>query len=141
PNDRSKTYGDLDPTLDVSYAGFVNGDGPTALAGSLTFNFAGKPPTSYGPSTSMPLNAGTYAVRPSGLTSNNYDIMFKGGTYTINPALLTITPDGGKSKFYGQTFTAFTGSVVGLKGSDQATVTYTSAGAPAAAGAGSYDIT
>ncbi len=140
-NDKTKTYGDADPGLDVSYSGFVNGDGPTALSGTLAFNFAGKPPTSYGPSAIVPVNAGTYAVRPSGLTSNNYDITFKGGTYTVNPAPLTITPDGGKSKFYGQTFTAFTGSVVGLKGSDQATVTYTSAGAPAAAGAGSYDIT
>src|SRR5207245_5874389 len=76
-NDKTRTYGDPDPGLDVSYSGFVNGDGPTALSGTLVFNFAGKPPTSYGPSTIVPLNAGTYAVRPSGLTSNNYDITFR----------------------------------------------------------------
>jgi hypothetical protein len=119
----------------------VNGDGSAALSGTLTFSFAGKPPTSYGPSAIVPVNAGTYAVRPSGLTSSNYDITFKGGTYTINPALLTTTPDGGKSKFYGQTFTAFTGNVVGLKGGDQVAVTYASTGAAATAAAGSYDIT
>jgi len=67
------------------------------LGGTLAFNSAGKPPTSYGPSTALPVNAGTYAVRPSGLTSSNYDITFKGGTYTINPAPLTIRPDGGKT--------------------------------------------
>src|SRR5207245_4116250 len=76
-NDRTKTYGDPDPGVDVSYSGFVNGDGPTALSGTLVFNFAGKPPTSYGPSTIVPLNAGTYAVRPSGLTNSNYDITFR----------------------------------------------------------------
>jgi hypothetical protein len=38
-------------------------------------------------------------------------------------------------------FSAFTGAVNGLKFSDAVTVTYTSAGAPAAADVGSYDIT
>jgi hypothetical protein len=51
------------------------------------------------------------------------------------------TPDAGKTKTLGSVFTAFTGVVAGLKNSDAVTVTYTSAGAPAAASVGSYDIT
>src|SRR5207245_11699043 len=53
-NDKTKTYGDPDPGFDVSYSGFVNGDGPGVLGGALAFNFAGKPPTSYGPSMVVP---------------------------------------------------------------------------------------
>ena len=62
-------------------------------------------------------------------------------TYTISAASLTITPDGGKVKILGAVFTAFTGTVSGLKGTDAVTVSYTSAGAPTAAAIGSYDIT
>ena len=42
---------------------------------------------------------------------------------------------------YGQVFSAFTGSVVGLQNSDAVTVAYDSTGAPASANAGQYDIT
>ena len=90
-NDKSKTYGGTDPIFDVSYSGFVNSESASVLAGTAVFNFAGKPPTSYGPSTTVPTNAGIYAVRPSGLTSSNYAITFKGGTYTINQATPTVT--------------------------------------------------
>src|ERR1039458_9350837 len=55
-------------------------------------------------------------------------------------APLTVTPDGSKSKTYGATFTAFTGTVGGLQNSDAATGAYSSTGATATAGAGSYNI-
>src|SRR4029077_11393220 len=73
----------------------------------------------------------------------NYDIHTHTATngLTVNAAVLDITAAGSKSKFYGDTFTAFTGSVVGLKNSDAVDVTYASNGAPAAAAVGSYDIT
>ncbi len=90
-NDKSKTYGGTDPVFDASFSGFVNSENASVLAGTAVFNFAGKPPTSYGPSTTVPTNAGTYAVRPSGLTSTNYAITFKGGSYTINQATPTVT--------------------------------------------------
>ena len=62
-------------------------------------------------------------------------------TVTIQKATLTVTPDAGKSKTYGQTFTAFTGSVQGLVNGDTGTATYASSGAAASASIGSYDIT
>lgn len=72
---------------------------------------------------------------------NNYALTYVGANLTITRAPLTITPDGGKTKIVGSVFTAFSGVVTGLKFSDAVTVTYTSAGAPASAGAGTYDIT
>jgi len=60
---------------------------------------------------------------------------------TITPRTLTITPDGGKVKVLGAEFTAFTGSVFGLQGSDAGNAVYASAGASAPAAVGQYDIT
>src|SRR5438309_3263939 len=116
-NDQTKTYADPNPTFTVSYTGFVNGDGAGTLGGTLAFNFAGKPPTSYGPSTVVPTDAGTYAIRPSGLTSNNYDITFKGGTYTINKAASTtvVTFEAGPYAYRATAFTA-TAVVTGVGG-------------------------
>jgi hypothetical protein len=88
---------------------------------------------------SYPIVAG--AATGGTFSAANYDIHYHDGTLTVNPAMLDITPDGGKSKVYGETFTAFTGSVVGLKNSDAVAVTYASTGAAAAAAAGSDDIT
>jgi hypothetical protein len=59
----------------------------------------------------------------------------------ITTAPLTVTPDGLKSKVYGAVFSAFTGVVAGLQGSDAVTVVYDSTGAPAAAAVGAYNIT
>jgi MBG domain (YGX type) len=99
--DRLKTYGDSDPTFGVDYSGFVGSDGPGALGGSLVFNFAGKPPTSYGPSTAVPMDAGTYAIRPSGLASDDYSFTYKAGTYTINKADQVIAFAALSDKTYG----------------------------------------
>src|SRR5207302_9514408 len=76
-------------------------EGPTALGGTLLFNFAGKPPTSYGPSTVVPTDAGIYAIRPSGLTSDNYSFTYKAGTYTINKADQAISFAPLSDKTYG----------------------------------------
>jgi len=88
-------------------------------------------------------NVGNYLINQGSLLANsNYNLTFVPGvTFAITRAPLTITPDGSKTKTLGSVFSAFTGVVNGLQFSDAVTVTYTSAGAPAAAGVGSYDIT
>ena len=58
----------------------------------------------------------------------------------VDRANLSITADGGKTKNFGETFSAFTGSIVGLQGSDGLSVSYASSGAPSTALPGSYDI-
>ncbi|ACU05989.1 MBG domain-containing protein [Pedobacter heparinus] len=73
--DFNKTYDGLPYTggNGVSYSGFENGDDFSALTG--TIGYIG---TSQGA-----LNAGTYAIVPTGLTSANYDFDYRGGTLGI----------------------------------------------------------
>jgi hypothetical protein len=92
---KTKTYGAVDPAFTASYAGFVNGETPAALGGTLTFTRA--------PGT----NVGGYLITPSGQTSGNYNITFNTGTLTITKAALSVTADA-KTKFYGATDPAFT---------------------------------
>jgi trimeric autotransporter adhesin len=79
---KTKTYGAVDPTFTVSYAGFVNGETNTVLGGTLAFVRA--------PGE----NVGSYLITPSGLTSGNYAITFNPGTLTIvapAPVILSLT--------------------------------------------------
>jgi hypothetical protein len=112
-NNQAITYGGPSPSFTVTFAGFVNGEDRSVLSGSEVFNFAGKPPTSYGPSTTIPTNAGTYAVRPSGFSSTNYQITYAAGTFTIAKATLTATADDA-SRMYGAVNPAFTATLTGF---------------------------
>jgi hypothetical protein len=87
--------------------------------------------------------AGSYTITPTlgTLAADNYQFSFTTGTLTVSKADFSITPAGGKSKVYGETFTAFTGSVAGLQNTDAVSVTYASTGAVATANVASYDIT
>jgi hypothetical protein len=80
-NNASKTYGDANPAFTASYSGFVNGEGPGNLGGTLTFS---TPATQSSP-------VGSYAITPSGYTSSNYAITYVAGTLTIIKANQTIT--------------------------------------------------
>src|SRR5207244_7697243 len=64
------------------------------------------------------------------------------GGLTVNPLAVMIMPAGGKSKTYGDPFTAFTGAVSPaiLPNGDVISVTYASGGATPTAPVGSYDI-
>ncbi len=57
----------------VTYAGFVNGEDSSVLGGLLA----------YGGSSQGAVEAGTYSIDPSGLTSNNYNLGFVNGTLTV----------------------------------------------------------
>lgn len=72
-NDLSINEGSPVPTYTASYSGFVNGETETDLSGKLTFT------CSY-TQNSQP---GTYDIKPSGLTSDNYAITFQNGTLTV----------------------------------------------------------
>ena len=83
-DNKSITYGDAAPAYTATYAGFVNGETETTtgvLNGTLTFECdymkAGSTDNS---------KAGTYTIKPSGLTSANYEITFKVGTLTVGRA-------------------------------------------------------
>ena len=125
----TKTYGDADPTLtyQVTSGALAAGDAFTgALARTAGEDVAVTP----------------YAITQGTLSLNaaNYDLTFGGAGFAITPAPLVITP-ANKTKTAGQVFTAFTGTLVGLRGSDVITATYSSAGATASAAVGDYPIT
>ena len=87
--DRTITYGQATPTLELEYVGFVGTDTAASLGGSLVYTFAGISPAVYGPSTTPPTSVGYYTITPSGLTSDNYAISYAAGTYGINPVVVT----------------------------------------------------
>jgi len=69
----------------VRYSGFVNGETPSVLGGSLSFSGAG----------TTAVLPGTYTVTPGGLTSVNYTITFVNGTLTIGYGTCTGPNPGG----------------------------------------------
>ncbi|HEU4648520.1 MAG TPA: YDG domain-containing protein, partial [Gemmatimonadales bacterium] len=112
-NAQTKVYGDNDPALTymVTVGSLVTGDGFT---GNLT-RVAGE---------TVP--GGPYAIEQGTLTAGgNYNLSFVGANLTITPAPLTVTADD-TSKVFGDAVPApLTGKIVGLRFSDQITVSYT----------------
>ncbi|WP_186756552.1 MBG domain-containing protein [Echinicola salinicaeni] len=129
-DDKSKVYGDTEPSLTVSYSGFVNGDDETALGGALDVSRAAGE------------DVGTYAITASGYTSSNYTISYVDGSFEITQAALTITADD-QSKVYGTADPALTVSYSGFVNGDDATALGGTLDISRAAGedVGNYTIT
>ena len=73
-NSQNKVYGQANPTLTVSYAGFVNGDTSSSLTTQPTVTTTA--------TTSSP--AGSYPITASGAVDPNYAISYVAGTLTIS---------------------------------------------------------
>src|SRR5437879_11779867 len=95
--------GQSNPAVLGPIRGFVNGDTPSALGGTLTYTTAATAASA----------VGGYAVTPSGLTSGNYTITFSGGTLTVTTAALTVTANNA-TKIYGQANPAFSVTYAGF---------------------------
>ena len=124
----TRVYGVSDPTLGVTYSGFVNGETSGVLGGTLSV-------VDSDAATTTTVGAYTGVITASGQTSTNYTITYVTGNLTVTPAALTITADS-MTKTYGQTLpfagTEFTTS--GLINSDSvASVSLSSTGAAATA--------
>jgi len=78
-DDANKVFGAPLPSFSATFTGFVNGDGPGNLTGSLAL-------TTGATSSSPP---GPYAIVPSGVTASNYAISFVNGTLTVAQANTT----------------------------------------------------
>ena len=76
-----KFAGQPNPGFSSSYTGFVLGQGPSVLSGSISFNTAAN-------TVSAP---GSYPIIPGGLWSPNYAITYVAGTLAIAPAPVTVT--------------------------------------------------
>ena len=129
---KNKTYGDTFAAFTGTITGQKNGD-------TFTANYSS---TGAGATA----NVGSYDITVgtvSGSKIGNYTVVKNDAAngLTVGQATLTVTATGGKNKTYGDTFTAFTGSISGAKNGDTFTVAYASTGAGATANVGSYDIT
>jgi hypothetical protein len=105
------TYGASTPTIGASYAGFVNGDGPGLLGGTLSCGVSG----------SGPYAVGIHGTSCSGGIASNYTITYVPGTLSVTPAALVITASSG-SFTYGGTPPTITPGYSGLKNGDSAPV-------------------
>ncbi len=75
-NGASSAYGQTFPQFTATYSGFLNGDTPSILQGTLAITTPAQP-------VSPP---GTYPLTPGGVSSPNYAITFVNGTLTITQA-------------------------------------------------------
>ncbi|WP_418179728.1 filamentous hemagglutinin N-terminal domain-containing protein [Aliarcobacter lanthieri] len=84
----SKTYDGLYYTNTINYDGFVNNENQTVLTGTLNGIVTAR-------------DAGYYTTKLSGLSSDNYNIKYKNGTYTISKKIINLAVDS-KSKKQGE---------------------------------------
>ncbi len=80
-NNATRLYGAANPAFSATYAGFVNGNGPGSLTGTLACSTT----------ATVASPVGAYPITCSGQTSTNYTITYVPGTLSVTPAALTIT--------------------------------------------------
>ncbi len=104
------TYGDEAPAYSPEYEGFVGGEDASVLSGTLAYSCAyaaGK-------------GVGDYAITPSGVSANNYDITFTDGKLTVGKAALTVTA-ADKEVTFGDPAPEYSVNYSEFVGSDDAT--------------------
>jgi hypothetical protein len=138
-------------TTSFTYNGNQQGPSTASNTGtgtSYAFSYSGTGATTYGPSATEPVNAGSYTVTASVAASGdgNWTAASSAATaFTINTATLTITANnitkcnGATYTFAGTEFT--TSGLVNGDGSSVNSVSLASAGAAAGAAPGTYSIT
>ena len=110
-NNQSRAYGASNPTLDISYSGFVNTDMVSDIDSAPTANTSAT-------STST---VGTYAIIASGGVDNNYNFSYVSGTLTIATKALTVMANS-TGRMYGAANPSFTVSYSGFANSETAAV-------------------
>ncbi|TLT07324.1 filamentous hemagglutinin N-terminal domain-containing protein [Aliarcobacter thereius] len=106
--DKSKVYDNSIYTggYSVNYSGFVGNENESLLNGSLIF----------GGNSQSAINAGTYAVVPSGYNSNNYNITYINSNLIIEKAKVTISANDDSKEYNGLNQTSSTGVVYQVDG-------------------------
>jgi uncharacterized repeat protein (TIGR03803 family) len=131
---KTKVYGDVNPTLTITYSGFKGTD---------SFIVIDTQPSS-STTAGTTSNVGTYPITLTGGIDNNYTLTLVNSTLTINKAPLTATADA-KTKLYGDANPTFSITYSGFKGTDDATVIdvqpSSSTTATSSSNVGNYPIT
>lgn len=125
---KSRAYGQPNPALTISYAGFLNGDTNNVLTTPIAINTTAQP--------TSPI--GHYPITLSGGAASNYSLALSNGTLTVAQATLTITASNA-TRTYGLANPAFAGSISGLLTNDSLSASY-STSATNTSPAGVYDI-
>jgi hypothetical protein len=103
----TKVYGSANPAFTASFNGLTNNDTASALAGGLTFTTA----------AGNASHVGSYVVTATGLSSNDYSVLFVPGTLTVTPAPLTVTANDATAA-YGAGIPALTATYNGFVNND-----------------------
>ncbi|KRA28117.1 MULTISPECIES: MBG domain-containing protein [unclassified Nocardioides] len=91
--DRTKVYGDANPSLGATITGFVNGQDSSVLTGAPALSTTATASSNVG---SYPITA---AVGTLAATGNNYSFAFSSGALSVTPKLVDVTVNG--AQFYG----------------------------------------
>jgi hypothetical protein len=94
-DNNSRAYGATNPTLTVSYSGFVNGE---VLA---TSDVGGAPSLTTAADTNSPVGSYNIMAELGTLTSTNYSFTFSNGTLTVTTAPLGITANNDSKTYNG----------------------------------------
>jgi len=111
--DVSRLYGDPNQNFTANFSGFVPGDDPSVLNGTLCLSCQ----------ATLESSVGEYTIIPSGLTSGNYSIEFINGKLSVTQAPLIVTANSYTRQF-GQANPAFSGMLSGIKNGDNITASY-----------------
>ena len=102
-DNKSRLYGQDNPTFTVSYSGFVNSENSSIVTGTLVGTTTA--------TTNSPV--GTYPITVSGQSAANYTITYVDGLLTVRPAELLVQAQNA-SRAYGQTNPPFTATLTGF---------------------------
>lgn len=107
-SDGSRLYGDADPDFSSTYTGFVNNEDVSVVTshGSYTTTATAKS------------DVGTYVIKQTGATAQNYVFEYEDGTLTVDKAPLTMTAND-KTISYGGTIPTFDANYEGLKNNER----------------------
>ena len=114
----SRSYGDANPAIGVTYTGFKNGENSSVIGTLATGASA----------ANLLSDVGTYTTTASGAVDNNYDFTYVNGTLSVGKAILTATA-GNVSRVYGDANPAIAVTYTGFKNGQNASVIDTQASA------------
>lgn len=131
---KTKIYGDINPTLTIKFSGF---------AGTDDISILDSPPLTSTTATSTS-NVGSYPITLTPSSDNNYTVTIVDGILTVNKSTLTATAQGA-TRVYGVSNPVFNITYIGFKGSDNLSVidsapTATTTATPAS-NVGNFSIT
>ncbi len=108
-NNKTRVYGDVNPTFTYSVTGFVNGENNSVLTGAPSLT------TSAG--SGSPVGAYGIVAAQGTLAATNYLLSFTNGMLTVTQAIITVTANN-TSRAYGAPDPAFTVDYDGFKNSE-----------------------